>query len=326
MRVPDVSVVVGVYNGMPYFSRCLESVGGQTLSPGRMELIVVDDGSTDGSGDFAEHFAEQADMSVRVVRQPNSGGPSAPRNLGIDMAQGRYVFFLDADDYLGEEALERMVAMADRNKTDVVLGRIVGVNRRAPQSMWRSNAERTTVFSHNVLNTMSSEKLFRRELLEAHRIRFMEEVHHGEDTCFTLEACLRADGISIVADYPCVYIVGREDGGNLTSGSSRADGFAAARLQLDLITRLVAPGDNRDTAMVRPFRLKVLKPFGPRLLKEPGPVWREKFELARPLITDHLTPGTQRKLKPDERLRLHCVLNQRADVLKDVLRLMSEQG
>ncbi|WP_180926930.1 glycosyltransferase [Streptomyces sp. AJS327] len=325
MRVPDVTVIVAVYNGLPYFTRCLESVSGQSIGPDRLELVVVDDGSTDGSGEYAEKFAVDAELPTRVVRQPNSGGPSGPRNVGLSLATGRYVFILDADDHLGPEALERMVAMADRNDTDMVLGRITGVNRRAPRSMFRANAERTSVFENHVLNTMSAEKLFRRELLERHGIRFMEDLHHGEDTCFTLEASLRADGISIVADYPCLYIVGRTDGGNLTSAGSRAEGFLAARTQLELITRLVPPGPNRDTAMVRPFRLKVLRPFGPRLLREPGPVWRENFGLAAPLVEEFLTPGVRRKLKPDERIRLHCVAEHRADVLRDLLTLLSEQ-
>jgi glycosyltransferase involved in cell wall biosynthesis len=72
-------------------------------------------------------------MSVTVIRQANSGGPSGPRNVGLGKARGRYVFFLDADDYFGPEALERMVAMGDAQGTDVVLGKVVGVNRTAPK-------------------------------------------------------------------------------------------------------------------------------------------------------------------------------------------------
>ncbi|MGJ3559518.1 glycosyltransferase family 2 protein [Streptomyces sp. INA 01156] len=98
-----------------------------------MEVIAVDDGSTDGTGECLEEFAGRAPMPVTVIRQANSGGPSGPRNIGLDRATGRYVFFLDADDRLGHEALQRMVAMADRAGTDVVLGRVEGVNR-APRS------------------------------------------------------------------------------------------------------------------------------------------------------------------------------------------------
>src|SRR5690606_31202977 len=106
---------------MPYLVECLASVEAQTIDPGRIEVIAVDDGSPDGTGEYLEEFAGRAPMPVTVVRQENSGGPSGPRNVGLARAAGRYVFFLDADDRLGPEALERMVALADRAGTDVVL-------------------------------------------------------------------------------------------------------------------------------------------------------------------------------------------------------------
>ncbi|MFD0429100.1 glycosyltransferase family 2 protein [Streptomyces zhihengii] len=130
--VPDVSVVVGAYDAMPYLVRCLESVESQTIGPGRMELLAVDDGSADGTGEYLEEFAARSAVPTTVVRQPNSGGPGGPRNKGLALARGRYVFFLDADDFLGDEALERMVAVADRAGTDVVLGRMAGRGGCAP--------------------------------------------------------------------------------------------------------------------------------------------------------------------------------------------------
>ena len=112
--IPDVTVIVGAYEAMPYLIRCLESVEAQTLGPERIEIVAVDDGSTDGTGAYLDEFAARSGFPVRVLHQPNSGGPSGPRNVGLDLARGRYVFFLDADDYFGEQALERMVAMADQ--------------------------------------------------------------------------------------------------------------------------------------------------------------------------------------------------------------------
>src|SRR5688572_27634185 len=122
---PTVSVVVPVWNVVPWLDQCLASVEQQTLGTRDLELIAVDDGSTDGSGDMLDAFARDRPW-VTVVHQANSGGPGAPRNVGMDLARGRYLFFLDADDYLGDEALERLVAMAERNQSDIVLGRVVG--------------------------------------------------------------------------------------------------------------------------------------------------------------------------------------------------------
>nr|WP_037887320.1 glycosyltransferase family 2 protein [Streptomyces viridochromogenes] len=116
--VPDVSVIIGAYNAMPYLTRCVTSVMEQTIGYDRIELIAVDDGSTDGTGAELDRLAQEFPGVMRVVHQANSGGPSAPRNAGLELARGRYVFFLDADDHLGPQALERMVAMADANGSE----------------------------------------------------------------------------------------------------------------------------------------------------------------------------------------------------------------
>ncbi len=138
MEQPHVTVVIAAYNAMPYLTRCVDSVLGQSLAPEAVEVVAVDDGSTDGTGAELDRFARLHPERVRVVHQENSGGPAAPRNTGIGLARGRYVFFLDADDYLGPEALERMAAMADENGSDVVVGKLVGVGGRTPPtSMFR---------------------------------------------------------------------------------------------------------------------------------------------------------------------------------------------
>ncbi|GHH87284.1 hypothetical protein GCM10018793_62500 [Streptomyces sulfonofaciens] len=320
MSVPDVSVIVGAYEAMPYLVRCLESVEAQTLPADRMEVIAVDDGSTDGSGEYLEKFAAQTDLAVRVVRQPNSGGPSGPRNVGLGLARGRYVFFLDADDHLGEEALERMVAMADRHGTDVVLGRIKGIDRTAPKSMFQDgNLARTDVFSSNIKYTLSAQKLFRRALVERHGLRFDESLTTGEDALFTLDAYLRADGVSVVADYTCYYLVGRDDGKHATKRGSYTRRFDSARALMRLIEERVPAGPRRDTLMVRPFVITILPQFGPSFLALGEEVARHKMELAKPLMDAYWTRGVAARLKVHQRLRLHLVAKDRADLLVDVL-------
>ncbi|WP_320780554.1 glycosyltransferase family 2 protein [Streptomyces sp. CRN 30] len=316
---PDVTVIIGAYEAMPYLVECLASVEAQTIDPARIEVIAVDDGSTDGTGDHLEQFAARAPMSVTVIRQQNSGGPSGPRNVGLGKAAGRYVFFLDADDRLGPEALERMVAMADRSSTDVVLGRIEGVNRGAPKSMWHRTLERTDVFSSNIKFTLSAQKLFRRAFLERHGMRFDESLYTGEDALFTMEAYLRADGVSVLADYTCYYLVGRDDGKHVTKSGTYVLRFDSARSLMGLIAELVPAGDRRDELMVRPFTVTLLPQFGPRWLKNSEKVRRRKLELARPLMDAYWSEGVARFLKVHERLRLHLVAAGRGDLLTDVV-------
>jgi glycosyltransferase involved in cell wall biosynthesis len=316
---PDVSVVIGAYEAMPYLVACLQSVEAQTLDPARIEVIAVDDGSTDGTGEYLEEFAARAPLHVTVIRQENSGGPSGPRNVGLGKATGRYVFFLDADDRLAPEALERMVAMADRNGTDVVLGKVEGINRVPPRSMWGSTVERTDVFHSNIKFTLSAQKLFRRALLERHSMRFDESLFTGEDALFTMEAYLRADGVSVIADHVCYYLVGRDDGKHVTKSGSYTLRFDSARALMNLIAEMVPAGVERDKLMVRPFLITLLPQFGPKYLKDSEQVRRHKFELARPLMDAFWTEEVARRLKVHERLRLHLVAERRPELLLDVV-------
>ncbi|MEU9655861.1 glycosyltransferase family 2 protein [Streptomyces chartreusis] len=316
---PDVTVIIGAYEAMPYLVECLASVEAQTIDPGRIEVIAVDDGSTDGTGECLEEFAGRVPMQVTVIRQDNSGGPSGPRNVGLGKATGRYVFFLDADDRLGPEALERMVAMADRNGTDVVLGRIEGVNRSAPKSMWGRTLDRTDVFSSNIRFTLSAQKLFRRDLLTRHNMRFDESLWTGEDALFTMEAYLRADGVSVVADYTCYYLVGRDDGKHVTKSGGYTLRFDSARALMNLIAEHLPAGDRRDLLMTRPLLITLLPQFGPKYAKDSEKVRRHKLELAKPLMDAFWTPGIARRMKVDERLRLHLVAEQRPELLLPVV-------
>ncbi|MGW1294905.1 glycosyltransferase family 2 protein [Streptomyces sp. NPDC002533] len=321
---PDVSVIIGVYEAMPYLVRCLESVEAQTIGAGRMEIVAVDDGSTDGSGEYLKEFAARTAIPMRVVHQANSGGPSGPRNVGLGMARGRYVFFLDADDYFGEEALERLVAMGDRAGTDVVLGKIVGVNRGAAKSMWKETVERADLFDSNIKFTLSAQKLFRRDLLVRLGMSFDEKLRTGEDALFTMEAYLRGNGVSVVADYTCYYLVGREDRNQMTKKGDYTRRFDSARALMGLIADLVPAGPRRDALMVRPFAITLLPQFGPGLLKQKEDVRARKMELAAPLVESYWTPGLARRVKVNERLRLMYIAENRLDLLLDLLRFMKD--
>ncbi len=96
-----VSVIVPVYNTGEYLPRCLDSLTSQTMSPDEIEIIAVDDGSTDGSGDIADDYAKRF-PNVSVIHQKNAGS-SAARNAGIREAHGRYLGFVDSDDYVSPE-------------------------------------------------------------------------------------------------------------------------------------------------------------------------------------------------------------------------------
>ncbi|GAA2139368.1 glycosyltransferase family A protein [Streptomyces synnematoformans] len=263
MEQPHVTVVIAAYNAMPYLTRCVDSVLGQSLAPEAVEVVAVDDGSTDGTGAELDRFARLHPERVRVVHQENSGGPAAPRNTGIGLARGRYVFFLDADDYLGPEALERMAAMADENGSDVVVGKLVGVGGRTPPtSMFRRDQPDADLYSSRVFWVLNPMKLFRRDLIERHGLRFPEDLTTGEDQIFVTRAYLHAAKISVLASYDCVYYVLRDDGGNLTTtvrnaprpGGGSAGTFAA---MLTLVAEHTPAGPRRDHLFTRLFQVNL---------------------------------------------------------------------
>ena len=113
---PLVSVVIPVYNVSRYLPQCLESVLAQTYQ--NVEVLIVDDGSTDGSGSICDRFAER-DARIRVIHTDNRG-LSAARNLGLENISGAFIFFIDSDDWIEPNTVETLVKAALRTKADVV--------------------------------------------------------------------------------------------------------------------------------------------------------------------------------------------------------------
>ena len=95
-NVVDLSIVVPVYNALPYCEALAQSIVSQDFGDYNVEAIIVDDGSTDGSGEYFDRVAEEYPM-IRVFHQANSGGPASPRNFGIEHSNSNYLFFADSD-------------------------------------------------------------------------------------------------------------------------------------------------------------------------------------------------------------------------------------
>jgi poly(ribitol-phosphate) beta-N-acetylglucosaminyltransferase len=317
----SVSVIIAAYNAMPYLTRCITSVAEQSIGRDRLEVIVVDDGSTDGTAAELDRLQGVHPGLLRVLHQENSGGPSGPRNVGLEHATGTFVFFLDADDHLGPEALERMVRMAEENGTDIVLGKMVGVGGRgAPTSMFQRNQPRTDVFSSRVYWTLNPMKLFRRELLQRHGLRFPTDLAIGEDQLFVGAAYLHASGISVVADYDCLYWVLREDEGNITrrlKGSERRLRFLP-RL-VDMILENVPPGPGRDHLAHRHLTVEVQQMLADQLVFEPRDTQEKMLDQLAETIEPLWHEGMNERLSAMARLRLHLVRHRMLDELLELL-------
>jgi glycosyltransferase involved in cell wall biosynthesis len=285
---PDVTVIVGAYDAMPYLADCISSVVNQSIDPSRVEIVAVDDGSRDGSGELLDEAAAVT-PNLRVIHQANSGNAARPRNVGLDNASGRYVFLLDADDMLGPEALERLVGTADANGSDVVIGRMAPIGRRkVPTSMFTRNQSRADLYRSKVYRTLRVQRLFRREMLERHEMR-MPELVLGEDQPFAALAYLNARVISVVADYDCYYLRER-DGRNLTVRLADSRRWTATiEYLLPLVASRVPPGRRRDVLMRKHFDDAMREAFGPHFLKHDRATQIEVVDRLRVLMDAYYT-------------------------------------
>ena len=135
---PPVSVVVPVYNAAQYLRPCLDSLLAQTFPA--FEAILVDDGSVDNSNAICREYCEK-DTRFLLLQKDN-GGASSARNAGLDRARGRYVYFLDSDDALVPEALEKLIACARDNRADLVFFEARTVNEAGVSAVGRYDYHR----------------------------------------------------------------------------------------------------------------------------------------------------------------------------------------
>jgi glycosyltransferase involved in cell wall biosynthesis len=207
-----ISIIIPAYNAEKYLTAALESVCRQTYDP--LEILVINDGSTDQTKDIADNYAEKDDR-IRVIHIANQGVSHA-RNLGIEEASGDYLFFLDADDYLESEAMEQYMQAAVRNDADIVTapyfelldGGIMRIRSRVED--YREELKQYKDPLRLFLNTDFIiwgvwGKLFRRSAIG--EIRFAEEIRVAEDLLFTESVLQNCHGLGVVPTPQYIYRV-----------------------------------------------------------------------------------------------------------------------
>lgn len=202
-----ISIIVPVYNVEKYLPECLSSLTKQTLLD--IEIICVNDGSTDSSAEILNKFAESDDRIV-VLNQENKGLPGA-RNTGLRVARGDIVMFCDSDDLFAPNACEHIWCKFLEAPTDIcVFGTSIFPQISNPEPWFHSvlniSTKRFDRFVPDVLFGRHGaipfvwRQAFKREFLEKHNLQFAEEVVFGEDTVFQLEVFPHAQKFSFIAD------------------------------------------------------------------------------------------------------------------------------
>lgn len=189
-----ISVIVPVYNVERYLEKCLESLLAQTYP--YLEIVLVDDGSTDSSLKICERYSE-TDSRIKVIHKKNGGAASA-RNLGLSAAGGEYIAFVDSDDYLEPDAYEFMISEMKNNHADVVCGEIIQVYKDHRQILMSqknlicSAEEYLVEFTRDWTCGMLLNKLFKRVLFDG---IYFKEGRVIDDEFFTYRGIMNADKI-----------------------------------------------------------------------------------------------------------------------------------
>ena len=205
---PFLSIILPIYNVEKYLDRCMKSILKQSFKD--YEIILVDDGSTDSSPILCDKYGKQLNK-VKVLHKSN-GGLSSARNAGLELAKGKYIFWLDSDDYISKEALSSIVKTLNKSEVDILKFNY----RRQPNDIIRKSLLKPGLYNEEEIKknviplalehvgefTMSAwSHIYRRKFIEEEKLRFISEREVGsEDYLFNLQAFLSAKTLCAIED------------------------------------------------------------------------------------------------------------------------------
>ena len=217
MKMIKVSVIIPIYNSQDFLSECLDSILRQTLK--EIEIICVNDGSNDASYSILKDY-EAKDDRIKTYSQEKSNAGTA-RNLGLSKAKGKYLSFLDSDDFFSPDMLEKAYTKAEKDRDDIVVfaanefdtytktfSRIEGSLRKynCPDNMpFSPNDMKEYLF--NSFQNWAWNKLFRKEFIERNNLLF-QEISRTNDMLFTCSALVMAKRISVIDETLANYRIG----------------------------------------------------------------------------------------------------------------------
>lgn len=203
--MPKVTIIVPIYNVEKYLKICIESLVNQTLQ--EIEIILVNDGSTDNSGKIAKKYQKRFKNKIIYLEKEN-GGLSDARNFAIPYAQGEYIAFLDSDDYVEKDTYENMYKIAKKEKSDMVecdfYWEYLHKSKIDTGEIYHSKEEML-----EEVRVVAWNKLIRREIIQKRNIEFPKGYRY-EDVEFTYKLIPYLDKVSFLKE-PCIHYVQREN-------------------------------------------------------------------------------------------------------------------
>lgn len=260
-NIPEISVIVPVYNVEQYLAECISSILSQTFTD--FELLLVDDGSPDRCGEICDEYAGK-DKRVRVFHQENAG-LSCARNKGLEHASGTYIAFVDSDDYVGTDYLKHLYEERPLNLDSIVVQGFTIVSEQADRQYTTSfipsvytGREVRKLFLNDEMRDMRGPvaKLFSRVLIERLGLRFPAEISFGEDTIFNFQYLFHCRQVVVGSHVDYVYC---DVPGSLTKRlNDFASEYATFKLYKSITVRLAGKLDLNVADMRTAFSFVVL--------------------------------------------------------------------
>jgi len=228
-----VSVIIPVYNSEASLRRCLDSVCLQTYK--NIEIICINDGSLDDSGRILDEFA-CSDNRLKIIHQSNSGAASA-RNVGLDIVSGEYIVMVDADDYIHQSMIEKMLNIAAETKCDLVLSGMLHIGGKKKNTVSLTNlceglqkVNPRSFFMDFAPGPVA--KMYRTDVIQQFNIRFPYGIAMGEDAVFVARYMYHSEKLFVIKEP--LYI---HDSSDETSATSR---FASGKHLLSVYAQTLA--------------------------------------------------------------------------------------
>jgi glycosyltransferase involved in cell wall biosynthesis len=286
-RTTLVTVVVPVFNTREYLREALHSVSAQRTD---LQLVIVDDGSTDGSAEVIDVWLREHPDTV-LIRQANAGpGAGAARNVGLDAAKGSHILFLDSDDRLAPDGLDLLVREAQRTGDDLTVGasRAFPVERTWPwDEVLDSDGPARSVPIEAVPtlihNAAPGNKLFRTEALRSRALRFAEGIHH-QDTYVSVPAMLTSNRITVVPRHVHDYRI--RPGSVMSAHFERTENFFDHLQVVEHLLRLRPQLGSERRAVLDAFLARSMQGFVLRGHQLPEHRAQEFFDRAQSVFSE----------------------------------------
>lgn len=324
-----VTVIVPVYNVEDYLHDCLRSIVNQVYT--NLEIIIVDDGSTDGSASIAEEFGRN-DSRIKLIRQPNAG-LGAARNAGMRSASGEFVVFADSDDIVPPNAYRTMLDTLDASGSDFVVGsyyRMTDLRQYTPKWVQDAHSEPIIGATHKdfmlgLANVFAWNKMFRRSFIDRIGLTFPEGIRY-EDQLPITRAYIKAKSFDVIPDKLYKWRI-RFDGTSITQNKGSYDDVRDRVKVVSTVYDYVnenADAEFRDYWIAKVMGMDLIPYISESLHADDD--YRERIHHLIGLLEPHVTDAVLEKISVKARCALYAFKNGTPDELGHVMLANNEIG